>query len=109
MKKYRVSVSANAKANLLDYYEHASKHAPRTADRWYDRFDVALQTLSTLPQRWPVASESEIYPEQIRQMLFGKGTSVYRVLFTIVEDEITVLHIRRSTMDTASLDELLGN
>ncbi len=108
MKRYRVIVMDPAEANLQHYYQRAAEQAPRTAEQWLERFQAAVQTLSSLPERWPIAPENGNFPTPVRQMLFGKGQSVYRVLFTIVEDEIWILHIRRSTMDVATFDEMMG-
>jgi hypothetical protein len=45
---------------------------------------------------------------EIRQFLFGKGRSVFRALFTIVADEVQILHVRRAVMDTATPHDLYG-
>ena len=105
---YRVVVTANAKANLRSYYLHAAQHAPVTAARWLTRFEAALATLATNPQRCGIAPENDAVDEGIRQFLFGKRRSVFRALFTIAENEVRVLHIRRAVMDTATADELYG-
>lgn len=103
---YRVIVLPNARRNLEHYYQHAAKHAPLTAAKWLDRFQAEIETLAHLPERWPLAAESSDLQLPIRQMLFGRRQSGFRVLFTIEADEVRVLHIRRSTMDRASLDDV---
>jgi plasmid stabilization system protein ParE len=105
---YRVIVTENAKANLRAYYSHAALQAPLTAQRWLRRFEDALVALSTNPQRCGLAPESEITAMEIRQLLFGKGRSVFRALFMIVDDEVQVLHIRRATRAAANPDEIFG-
>lgn len=105
---YRVVITANAKGNLRNYYLHAAQHAPVTAVGWLSRFEAALTTLANNPQRCGIAPENDAVDEEIRQFSFGRRYSVYRVLFTIVEDEVRVLHIRRAVMDTAGLEELHG-
>lgn len=106
--KYRVVVTENAKANLRSYYSHAAGRAPLTAERWLNRFHKALAALGSNPERCSLAPENEVVASEIRQLLFGKHSSVFRALFTIAEDEVLVLHIRRATMDTAMPDELFG-
>lgn len=105
---YRVVITANAKANLRSYYLHAAQDAPLTAARWLSRFEAALATLATNPQRCGIAPEDEAADEVIRQFLLGKRGRVFRALFTIAEDEVRVLHIRRAVMDTASPEDLYG-
>ncbi len=106
---YRVVITANAKNDLRSYYLRAAERAPVTAARWLSRFETALATLATNPQRCGLAPENETVDEEIRQFLFGRrGSSVFRALFTIAEGEVRVLHIRRAVMDTAAPEELYG-
>jgi hypothetical protein len=35
------------------------------------------------------------FPFDVRQLLYGRKPNVYRVLFTIEDDIVTILHIRR--------------
>lgn len=107
--KYRVIVLPNAEANLTHYAEHAAKHAPLTAARWLDRFHSALKSLAEMPLRYPLAPEGKDSPKPLRQMLFGKRPNVFRAFFTIENDEVRVLHIRRASMDTATLAEIYGD
>lgn len=70
--KYRVIVTDNAKANLRSYYAHAAKHAPLTAERWLNRFEQALATLATNPERCTLAPENDVVVPELRQLFFGK-------------------------------------
>ncbi len=101
-----VIVTQKAKDDLRHYYAVAAEHAPETAARWLNRFEEALQTLSTNPTRCPLAPENDLVDQLIYQFFHGKRTSRYRVLFTIERDRILVLHIRRSTMDKAAKADL---
>jgi plasmid stabilization system protein ParE len=105
---YRVVITENAKANLRGYYLKAAERAPLTAARWLNRFEQALETLSYLPLKCGLAAENGLGGAEIRQFLFGKRPSVFRALFTVVGDEVQVLHIRRATMDTATGKEIYG-
>jgi plasmid stabilization system protein ParE len=80
---HRVILTENAKANLRHYYLRAADNAPETAARWLNRFHEALQTLSTRPERCPLAPENKLVEPEIRQFMFGKRTGCYRALFTI--------------------------
>ena len=105
---YRVVITANAKANLRDYYERAAKSAPETAASWLNRFHAALQTLSSQPQRCPLAAENFLVEQEIRQFNFGRRVGTYRALFTIADDEVRILHIRRAAMGAAPSKEIEG-
>jgi len=103
---FHVIVTENAKANLRYYYQRAAENAPLTAGRWLNRFEDALKTLATHPERCSLAPESDAVDAEIRQLIFGKRASAYRALFAISADQVQVLHIRRAAMDVASPDEL---
>ena len=105
---YRVVITANAKTNLRSYYVRAAESAPVTASRWLDRFEEALQTLSHNPRRCRLAPENDLVPVEVRQVLFGRGSNVYRALFTISGDDVQILHVRRAARDTATPEELSG-
>ena len=66
------------------------------------------QTLSTNPTRCPLAPENDLIDQSVYQYFYGKRAARYRVLFTIEEDRVLVLHIRRGTMDKAAESDLLG-
>ena len=58
----------------------------------------AIESLSQMPKRCPLARENESFSQEIRQLFYGKGRSSYRILFTILEEQDTstvrILHIR---------------
>ena len=105
---YRVLITAQAKTNLRDYYVRAAEQAPVAADRWLSRFESALQSLTDHPERCGLAPDNDAVTPTIRQLLFGRTASVFRVLFTIVGDEVRILHIRRGVMANADAGDLFG-
>jgi plasmid stabilization system protein ParE len=105
---HRVIVTRNAKDDLRHYYQVAAESAPDTAARWLNRFEDALQTLCTHPERCSLAPENDLVDQPILQLFYGKRMSRYRALFTIEGSVVYVLHIRRGTMDKATESELFG-
>src|SRR3569832_744971 len=71
-----------------------SNETGETGLRWFQRMREAVASLSDLPYRCPLAPESKHFPFEVRQLLYGRKPHQYRVLFTIHEDEVIVLHIR---------------
>ena len=60
-----------------------------------------------MPGRCPLAPENEHFQQDIRQLLYGRGRSIYRILFTMVEvagtsddAEVRVLHVRHGARQT---------
>jgi plasmid stabilization system protein ParE len=102
----QVVLTDRAARDLEEAYLWIAKQAPQTAARWYNGFLDALNTLSSYPERCPLAAESRRSQEEIRQFLYGKRRS-YRALFTIRDRAVVVLHIRHTARRDASPEELL--
>jgi plasmid stabilization system protein ParE len=92
---YEVIVQYSAQAEIEAAYEWNARRAPLTAARWYNRLLDAIKSLADNPERCPLAPEHECFPEEIRNLLYGKRRNVYRILFTIRGDTVHVLHFRR--------------
>lgn len=65
-----------------------------------------IATLQKKPQRCALAVENEIFPEQVRQLLYGKAKNLYRVLFTIRDTTVYVLYVRHSAQAPLILNDL---
>ena len=52
-----------------------------------------METLTRQPTRCPRAIESGKFPEELRELLYGKRRSKYRIIFTIRDDEVVVLYV----------------
>lgn len=70
------------------------------AQRWYNGLHEKLLTLVDHPHRCPIARENDLFPFEVRELLVGKRRKNHRVLFTVREDTVAILHIRH----TAQLD-----
>lgn len=93
--KYRLELTARAKAEADEIYRWIADDSPANAARWYNRLVDIVDTLKELPERCPLAPESEFLERQIRQLLYGR----YRILFEIQRDTVYVLHIRHGARD----------
>ncbi|MGH7997946.1 MAG: type II toxin-antitoxin system RelE/ParE family toxin, partial [Brasilonema sp.] len=58
------------------------------------------------PRRCTLAVEHEIFPEEVRQLLYGKSKNIYRVLFTIRDTTVYVLYVRNSAQAPMTVDDL---
>ncbi len=94
MEKYHVEITAAAEAELQDAYQRIQEDSPARAARWRKRLLEQTQRLETLPERCPLAPENVFFAEDIRQLLYGRRSGVYRILFTIEKNTVYVLHIR---------------
>ena len=73
--------------------------APLAAVRWYNGLLKAIRSLAESPGRCSLAPEDERFPEEIRNLLYGKRTTAYRIIFTIRGDTVHVLHFRRGARE----------
>jgi plasmid stabilization system protein ParE len=74
------------------------------ANQWYSGLLQAIESLSQMPKRCPLARENSYFSQEIRQLLYGKGRNIYRILFTVLDEEesptVRILHILRAVQQT---------
>jgi len=91
---YRVELSPEADQEIDDAYHWLAEAAPAGAHRWYNGLMDALRSLCDNPQRCRLAPENDAFEEEIRQLLYGRRKHRYRVLFTMHEHTVRILHVR---------------
>ncbi|MBD2312662.1 type II toxin-antitoxin system RelE/ParE family toxin [Desertifilum sp. FACHB-1129] len=97
---YRIEISSIATAEVDSAFLRLSQvTSPSQASQWYSGLLKAIESLSTMPKRCPLAKENEYFSQEIRQLLYGQKRNLYRILFTVLEEVSTVriLHIRHSS------------
>jgi plasmid stabilization system protein ParE len=64
----------------------------------------AIESLSQMPKRCSIARENEFFSQEIRQLIYGRGRNLYRILFTIIEGQevstVRILYIRHAAQQT---------
>ena len=92
MKRYKVVFEESAQADVRESYEWGRRNwGKHEAQQWVWQLRKAVtEQLAVVPKAFPVASEDEEFPEEIRQMIVGR----YRILFTIKGRKVHVLHVR---------------
>ena len=104
--KFDVELHEQARFDLQDAFHWAAARAPETAERWLDRFEEALQSLSTFPERHGLAAEATTHGREIRELHFGKRPNVFRVLYLIDGEKVRVARIIRSSRMPLGKDEI---
>jgi plasmid stabilization system protein ParE len=100
MSRYRVLIQPRAEAEALAAFDWIAGHSPDAADRWLSGLRKAVAKLADHPMLHPLAVEaSERFGIPIREALYGKRRSTYRILFTVEGDVIRVLAVRHSAQD----------
>ncbi len=103
---FTVIIQPPAEAEIERAYLTIAAEAPETAARWYNGLWDAIESLSLLPARCAVAPESDVFGLEIRQLLYGRKRRRYRVLFTVADDDVHVLHFRHWAQRPMTADEI---
>jgi plasmid stabilization system protein ParE len=85
----------------------AEKHSLEQALRWSATIYDQLQTLRQFPKRHALAAENDKFPFEVRENPVGVGSRPnYRAVYTVHEDTVYVLAIRRDSQDVLRGDDL---
>ncbi len=92
---FRVKPTANAKQDAREILAWLrSEGAGETGVRWLEGVQKAIASFSEMPTQCGLAPESKNFHVEVRQLLYGSTHYRYRILFTIEDDTVVVLHIR---------------
>jgi hypothetical protein len=84
----------------VHFYDYHKSPLQKKARWWYSGLLQAIESLSHFPKRCPLAGEDKLFSQEIRQLLYGRGRSSYRILFTILEGQslstVRIFHIRNA-------------
>ena len=94
MKKWRVIVEPSALHDIEAAYLWLAEHEPEAAERWFNGLYDVIGSLETFPERCPLAPEADFFGREIRQIFHGRRQHKFRILFTVSERAIHVLHVR---------------
>lgn len=103
---FQVEITPIAEAQIEQAYRGYRERNPEFADRWFRGLMTILATLQEKFQRCALAVEHEIFPEEVRQLLYGKAKNVYRVLFAIRDDTVYALYVRHSAQAPLTLNDI---
>jgi plasmid stabilization system protein ParE len=93
---FRVEITLKAYRDLSGILRWLlAEHAGEQGLNWYAGLNKAIDTLGEIPTRCPRAPENATSRREIRHLLYGNKPHIYRILFTIRDDEVIVLHVRR--------------
>ncbi len=94
MKHFHVIILPSAERDIVEAYEWMAGKDAEAAICWYNRLLEVIFSLDTFPERCPFAPESDFFNSEIREILHGRRQHKYRILFTMGEGEVHVLHVR---------------
>ena len=94
MKRWAVSVEATAQQDIEVAYLWIAERDAEAAHRWFNSMYETIGSLELFPERWPLAPESRFFDREIRETFHGRRQYKYRILFTVAERGVHILHIR---------------
>ncbi|MDX2148796.1 MAG: type II toxin-antitoxin system RelE/ParE family toxin [Planctomycetota bacterium] len=100
--RYTVIFRPEARQEAIDAADYIAEHgSPEIALQWYESLEAVVASLTHMPARHGYAREhGSVSGVELRQALFKS----HRLIFTIREDEVHVLHVRH--VARADLDDL---
>lgn len=99
----RITQAAWADAQRVFEWIRDEKHAPLTAERWFNGWLKRLRSLETFPEGRSSAPENVLVSGlELHQQLFG----FFRTLYVVGESVVFIVHLRRASRRTATLEEL---
>src|SRR5262249_62384085 len=101
--KYRIELAATARADIHAQARWLRENiSPAAATKWLDGLYKAIDTLQTRPLRCPVAAESDKFPEELHELLYGrrgKRVHKHRVLFPPPQEAVSFLYVPTTAPD----------
>jgi len=94
MKRWNVIVELSAQQDIAESRLWIAEYDVEAADHWFDSIYDTIGSLGLFPERCPLAPESRFFNREIREIFHGHRQYKYRVLFTVKENEVHVLHVR---------------
>ncbi|MBC1238399.1 type II toxin-antitoxin system RelE/ParE family toxin [Nostoc sp. 2RC] len=95
-QKYQIIIQPVAQKAIEEAYFWLSNNSSSKARQWLEGLYKAILSLEKMPSRCSLAFENDFFEQEIRQLLYGKGRNAYRILFTIVNDNVEILFVRHA-------------
>lgn len=93
---FQVRIARKAEIEIEIAYEWLKQSNSSYADRWFRGLMNKLATLQEKPRRCSLAIENNVFPEEVRQLLYGKRKNIYRILFVIRDNTVYIIYLRHS-------------
>jgi plasmid stabilization system protein ParE len=92
---YDVGLAARAERDAREIRDWIAERSTAGAQRWLDALDHAMARLAEDPLKFALASESDAFPMDLREILFKtRSGNTYRALFHVEGEKVQVLTIR---------------
>ena len=105
---YKIIIQQQAENDIGEIYQYISEFSLKAASVWRLDIKSAIISLSSFPKRCPLAPESEKLGYELRQMICGKRTACYRIIFRVIDEkqEFHILTIRHAARKQLEIEDL---
>ena len=103
---YAIDIFAREMTDIRSAVNWRSQHSASSAARLHSGLLTAIRSLRDNPERFPLADEAADLGMELRELLYGRRRSVYRILFTIEGQTVNVLRIRHAAQDRLSATDI---
>lgn len=90
---YKIEITTTAEVEGNEAIAWIRQFSPAASKKFSEGLTKAILSLRQNPFRCSLAPENNFFYEEIRQLLYAK----YRILITIDEETVYILHIRHSS------------
>lgn len=98
MEQYAIVFAPTALQDIEESLEWLAAHTPVNLSEWLAALKADINTLSQLPERCPYAPENGLWgEEELRQLVFQRYASKYRVIYSVCENTVQILSIRHGS------------
>ena len=99
MIRYRIEIDPRATEDIDQVLVWLGEQAPHKVEEWFDSLVLEIHSLETMPERCPLAPENGRWESEleVRQLLFDRYPSIYRILFTVIDQTVRVLQVRHGS------------
>ncbi len=99
---FRVDVTEQAFQDIDAIFAYIADSSPQNAVRWRDQVLEKMQSLFYHPLRHGLAPEAQSVGVEVHQKMFG----VYRILYTVTDDWVTIHGVRHGSRRPIHSEEL---
>jgi plasmid stabilization system protein ParE len=109
---FRVELSPRAFQDLDEIAQYIRQTSSfEQAEKWFSGIMAAIRSLEEMPNRCPVADESEELGEEVRLLLHGTRNRRYKVYYSVQQKTrsagtVRVFHVRHWARRSLNPDQL---
>ena len=108
--RLKLKILRRARWDAQSIFDYILKRSPQGAANWWTAFEQAAYSTCDQLREFALAPENGIVDYELRQVVFKTARGrAYRIVFTIVANEVRILRVRGPGQPPLEADELPQN